>query len=628
MEITNKEDSEIFELIEITKSALIKEYPDIKQELIEDAIARSVVENFDFTNSKEEFYQKTSTLLKKVLKDNKLSTSSGTSGIKNFDPVNIYLKQIDSELLSQNEERELLIEASNGNIEARNKIVEKNQKLVLSIAKKYVMPNVMLSDLIQEANIGLMKAVSRFDISKGFRFSTYAYIWIVQAIQKYTKSIRFSLKFSNSMNEQIYRYNKEYNNFCNTYYREPTLEEMASILNVSIEKIKEIKKAIFFSTSISLNERVSGDDNSDSCDEIEMFLKDDSIKIEELSCEHDKKRAVVTLLNNSGLTEQEKKIIIKRYGLDGSEPATLAEIASIFGCSRERIRQKESKALQKLRKSEYISSLCEYMDNPDECKKKITPQPKKKKTIKRDIVSIYNAFSKYNSEDVNTVLQSLSEQERNTISLKYSSDLYKAQPDKEFKLRDKRLLTNTIIPKIGKELEKLQKEREAKERKEKILAAARAKKLEDKPKDLKPKNTDYDISMIESIIDRVKSRYKDYLTYIKSSYFEILKEELKNIPLNSLDINPNIYLITVAENLVIRELCKKCGEGNIDLEIAMVEKYRNLTNFIIRKKEIEDKAEADDVIISAISSYDGKCSFSLHISEILKKYNQKQKILK
>ena len=400
---------------------------------------------------------------------------------------------------------------------------------------------------------------------------------------------------------------------------------MASILNISIEKTREIKDAICFSVPVSLNEHLS--DESD--DELESTLSDDSVSVEDVSLKKDRKHEVDMLLNNSGLTDKEKTIIIKRFGLDGNKPSTLSDIASILNCSRERVRQQESKILQKLRNSKYIVGLCEYMEHPDECKKKVAPQPEKPKIIlKQPILSIYDSLSKYSKEDIDSVLLGLTEDEKDIISLKYNSIVYRQQHDKKFTLPEKRTLTTIILPKIKKELEKIKEEKEAKQRRQKLIAKAQQKRLKNEQLKQEEKNSNYDINMIRAVIDRVKSKYKDFLKYIKSSYFKILKEELKDIPLNSLEINPNIYLMTVAENVVVRELCKKCKEGNIDLEIAMVEKYRDLTNFIIRKKEIGDKAKADDVIISAISSYDGKCSFSLHISEILKKYNQKQKILK
>lgn len=620
MEKNNRESMDVLELIELTKNKLVKEYPNITGEIIDELIEKSIIENSDFLSNSSLFQEKTIALLKKVLKDNNYIPSS-----KKFSSVDIYLKEIDRDLLSKEEEKELLIKASNGDIESRNKLVEKNQRLVYLIAKKYIIPPIMLSDLIQEGNIGLMRAIDRFDVSKGFRFSTYAYICIIQAILRYIQINRYSVKLPYGMQDKILKYNKEHNSFCNTHDRKPTTEEMASILNISIEKTREIKDAICFSVPVSLNEHLS--DESD--DELESILSDDSVSVEDVSLKKDRKHEVDMLLNNSGLTDKEKTIIIKRFGLDGNKPSTLSDIASILNCSRERVRQQESKILQKLRNSKYIVGLCEYMEHPDECKKKVAPQPEKSKIIlKQPILSIYDSLSKYSKEDIDSVLLGLTEDEKDIISLKYNSIVYRQQHDKKFALPEKRTLTTIILPKIKKELEKIKEEKEAKQRRQKLIAKAQQKRLKNEQLKQEEKDSNYDINMIRTVIDRVKSKYKDFLKYIKSSYFKILKEELKDIPLNSLEINPNIYLMTVAENVVVRELCKKCKEGNIDLEIAMVEKYRDLTNFIIRKKEIGDKAKADDVIISAISSYDGKCSFSLHISEILKKYNQKQKILK
>lgn len=611
MEKNSRESMDVLELIELTKNKLVKEYPNITGEVIDELIEKSIIENGDFLSNSSLFQEKTIALLKKILKDN--NTPNG----KKFSSVGIYLKEIDRNLLSKEEEKELLIKSSNGDIESRNKLVEKNQRLVYLIAKKYIIPPIMLSDLIQEGNIGLMRAIDRFDVSKGFRFSTYAYICIIQTILRYIQINRYSVKLPYGMQDKILKYNKEHNSFCNTHDRKPTTEEMASILNISIEKTREIKDAICFSVPVSLNEHLS--DESD--DELESTLSDDSVSVEDVSLKKDRKHEVDMLLNNSGLTDKEKTIIIKRFGLDGNKPSTLSDIASILNCSRERVRQQESKILQKLRNSKYIVGLCEYMEHPDECKKKVAPQPEKPKIIlKQPILSIYDSLSKYSKEDIDSVLLGLTEDEKDIISLKYNSIVYRQQHDKKFTLPEKRTLTTIILPKIKKELEKIKEEKEAKQRRQKLIAKAQQKRLKNEQLKQEEKDSNYDINMIRTVIDEVKVKFKDYLEYLNSNYFEILTEELKNIPIKSL----NISLMEVAENITVRELCKECKKGNIDLEIAMIEKYKN----IIMEKKITDKTNIDDIIITAIKTYNGKNTFPLHISEIINQNNPKQKLLK
>lgn len=611
MEKNSRESMDVLELIELTKNKLVKEYPNITGEVIDELIEKSIIENSDFLSNSNLFQEKTIALLKKILKDN--NTPNG----KKFSSVGIYLKEIDRNLLSKEEEKELLIKSSNGDIESRNKLVEKNQRLVYLIAKKYIIPPIMLSDLIQEGNIGLMRAIDRFDVSKGFRFSTYAYICIIQTILRYIQINRYSVKLPYGMQDKILKYNKEHNSFCNTHDRKPTTEEMASILNISIEKTREIKDAICFSVPVSLNEHLS--DESD--DELESTLSDDSVSVEDVSLKKDRKHEVDMLLNNSGLTDKEKTIIIKRFGLDGNKPSTLSDIASILNCSRERVRQQESKILQKLRNSKYIVGLCEYMEHPDECKKKVAPQPEKPKIIlKQPILSIYDSLSKYSKEDIDSVLLGLTEDEKDIISLKYNSIVYRQQHDKKFTLPEKRTLTTIILPKIKKELEKIKEEKEAKQRRQKLIAKAQQKRLKNEQLKQEEKNSNYDINMIRTVIDEVKVKFKDYLEYLNSNYFEILTEELKNISIKSL----NISLMEVAENITVRELCKECKKGNIDLEIAMIEKYKN----IIMEKKITDKTNIDDIIITAIKTYNGKNTFPLHISEIINQNNPKQKLLK
>ena len=262
------------------------------------------------------------------------------------DPVRMYLKEIGKiSLLSLDEELELSKRIDEGDEEAKAILAESNLRLVVSIAKRYVGRNLSFLDLIQEGNIGLMKAVDKFDSSKGYRFSTYATWWIRQA-----KTIRVPVH----MVETINKLKRVQRQMTLELDREPTEEELAKALNTTEDKVREIIKISL--DPLSLETPIGEEDDSHLGD----FVKDDSsLSPEEYAINEVLKDEISELLLT--LTEREEQVIKLRFGLIDGTCRTLEEVGTIFGVTRERIRQIEAKALRKLRHPSRSKKLKDYL---------------------------------------------------------------------------------------------------------------------------------------------------------------------------------------------------------------------------------------------------------------------------
>ena len=287
-----------------------------------------------------------------LLDDNTL-----TKDLNINDPVRMYLKEIGQiKLLNTQEELELADRILAGDEMAKTILAEANLRLVVSIAKRYVGRGMLFLDLIQEGNIGLMKAVEKFDVTKGYKFSTYATWWIRQAITRAIADQARTIRVPVHMVETINKLARVQRQLTLELNREPSEEELAKKMNTSVDKIREIYK--ISQEPVSLETPIGEEDDSHLGD----FIKDEhNMSPEEYATNELLKDEIDDILLT--LTEREEKVIRLRFGLEDGKARTLEEVGQMFGVTRERIRQIEAKALRKLRHPSRSRKLKDYLDN-------------------------------------------------------------------------------------------------------------------------------------------------------------------------------------------------------------------------------------------------------------------------
>ena len=287
-----------------------------------------------------------------ILKDNTIAKEISIN-----DPVRMYLKEIGRiSLLSLEEETELSERIANGDEEAKNILAESNLRLVVSIAKRYVGRGMLFLDLIQEGNIGLMKAVEKFDANKGYKFSTYATWWIRQAITRAIADQARTIRVPVHMVETINKLSRFQRQLTLELNREPTDEELAKKMNIPVDKVREIIKIA--QEPVSLDTPIGEEDDSHLGD----FVKDErSMSPEEYTIHEMLKDEIGDVLLT--LTEREEQVLRLRFGLDDGSCKTLEEVGQMFGVTRERIRQIEAKALRKLRHPSRSRKLKDFLND-------------------------------------------------------------------------------------------------------------------------------------------------------------------------------------------------------------------------------------------------------------------------
>ena len=272
------------------------------------------------------------------------------------DPVRMYLKEIGKvSLLTAEEERELAIRMEQGDEEAKKKLCESNLRLVVSIAKRYLNRGLSFLDLIQEGNLGLIKAVDKFDYTKGYKFSTYATWWIRQAITRAIADQARTIRIPVHMVETINKLIRVSRQLLQEYGREPTSEEIAKEMGITVEKVREIKK--ISQDPVSLETPIGEEEDSHLGD----FIPDDDVPTPVDAAAYSMlKEQLMEVLDT--LSEREKKVLMLRFGLEDGRPRTLEEVGKEFNVTRERIRQIEAKALRKLRHPSRSKKLKDYLE--------------------------------------------------------------------------------------------------------------------------------------------------------------------------------------------------------------------------------------------------------------------------
>ena len=335
-------------------------------------------------------------------------------------------------LLSREEEVILAKKIASGDEEAREKLVKSNLRLVMSIVKKYLDRGLSYEDLIQEGNMGLMKATYYFDADKGYHFSTYATWWIRQAITRaiayQTKSIRIPVH----MIKKIKFYKKVALDLSKKLNREPKLEEIAEEMNLSLEKVQQLYELQL--GTVSINMLVGEDEESELEDFIPVSDKtpDDKVMNNILNEE------IKKLFDEANLTNNEKTVLLLRFGFDGRRPLILNEIGQIIGLSRERVRQIEAQGLLKLRKTKNIENFAVYLDYPAKAIEKIEGligkphdssklpeqiKSEKEKENMRKMQSIYELLKGYTKQQIDEMIENLTDDDKKLLKKRYGDDL-------------------------------------------------------------------------------------------------------------------------------------------------------------------------------------------------------------
>ncbi len=387
--------------------------------------------------------------------------------VSTIDIVHTYLKEIGKKpLLTVEQERELALQMEKGNQEARELFIESNLRLVVNIAKKYVGRGLLFMDLIQEGNLGLMKAVDRFDIRKGYKFSTYAVHWIRQAITRAIADKGRNIRLPVHMYNKIKTYEATVIKLEKQFGRSPTIDEIANEMGLNKSSVMKLQKLQV--DTVSINTFVGDEEDS----ELGDFVPSSEETPEEKAITHSLSSQVRSLLEKCNLTPREMDVILLRNGFYGGEPKTLEAIGKKYNLTRERIRQIEAKAYVKLRQSKYIKALADYMEHPEDSiqniedyrehyreakypyRANLVHNSKKLKTVREreemsKLQSIYEYFHDYTKEQIDEMLTKLTEEERELVYFRYGEDLEHPITTKLTKEQQMKFY-NILVPKMRK----------------------------------------------------------------------------------------------------------------------------------------------------------------------------------
>ncbi len=392
-----------------------------------------------------------------------------TNTVYTDDSVKMYLQEIHKPILTKEQEKSLALRIRNGDEKAKELFIERNLRLVIKVARKYTGHGISFLDLIQEGNLGLIKAVDKFDVTKGYKFSTYATCWIRQSIQRSLGDKSRNIRLPVHLYEKVKKYELLKKALSLKFNREPTFEELSKKMRVSIDTIYKYERLEH--DTISLN-MIVGDEDS----ELEDFISLSTESIDNQFIEENLKDVIENLLKNSNLTAKEIDILKLRFGLGTNDPKTLEETGKIYGVSRERIRQIQEKALKKIRRSYNVKELAIYMDNPKEAQKnidryrlkyqqqslqKIKLKDRKESELKMEMQektkrkskdNLYEYFSDYSKPEVSKVISRLDEDELELLHKRYGDNLLEPVKN-DIDADEKKVIISNIIPRIQRMLE-------------------------------------------------------------------------------------------------------------------------------------------------------------------------------
>lgn len=471
--------------------------------------------------------------------------------------TDIYLREIQNyKLLTREEELDMIKRYKSGEIEVRDEFLSRNLKLVVSIAKKYLGRGVALTDLIQEGNMGLMKALDEFDLSRECRFSTYATNWIKSYITRYIAGKSRNISLPNHFFYELGIFRKVYTNLEKQLDRKPTISELADKTGKNKDVV--LRYFDYLNDTKSLSDKVGDEDDT----EFSYFISSSDESLETIAIKKDLSSGLTELLNKCHLKPRELEVLMLRYGLNGDDPLTLEEIGRKYNLTRERVRQMESSALMRIRRSPYVKLFAEYTSNPaksmENIKKMREAYIDNPRSFKKDIISeeerkpapraknIYTIFSNsgYTKEELDIAINELSEEEIELLKSRYGEDLTEMPTIRNKRNEYTKKFIQELFPKLRR-----------------IIKNNREKNMDDEAKKgrkgMKTSKNIYEIFSNqgyskEELDEAIKCLSKSYIDTLKSRY----GEDLMGVPTAKLDKKERSRLYTAIFGRLKKELQK------------------------------------------------------------------------